>query len=406
MRPDSKWSAVLGGLLLCFSPANGSELVPLGFLPGNHEQVSFGNAVDASGNVIVGAAIADNCGGPQVAVSWHDGVGLSPLPGAVGAFTANSIAMDGHSIVGRATSSEAPQGESFLWTASEGFQLLQDNSDGFEWGTADDVSGDGTTVVGTRSIAPDLPQAYLWTGELGFVSVGDLPGGVQSSTALAISQDGDVVVGQSNSFHGPEAFRWTQADGIVGLGDLPGGDFLSVAFDTSSNGIVIVGSGASAASVEEAFRWDSSSGIKALGFLPGLYERSLALGVSGDGSAIIGVSGLTVEELTAFTWDNFRGMRSMQSVLSDEFGLNVVLAGWRLAWASDISSDGKNIVGWGYNPDGNTEAWLVRLDRPLSAPEPATLLLLCFGSLTVLGTCKGRWDLGTQCTSRRGIIGV
>jgi hypothetical protein len=65
-------------------------------------------------------------------------------------------------------------------------------------------------------------------------------------------------------------------------------------------------------------------------------------------------------------------MRNLQRVLEQEYSLTTNLSGWVLSVADDISSDGRTIVGTGLNPDGNLEAWLVRLDRPLNTPEPAT----------------------------------
>lgn len=50
------------------------------------------------------------------------------------------------------------------------------------------------------------------------------------------------------------------------------------------------------------------------------------------------------------------------------------LPGQTLREALGISADGKTIVGYGTNPDGNAEAWLARLDTPVvAAPVPAAL---------------------------------
>ena len=57
------------------------------------------------------------------------------------------------------------------------------------------------------------------------------------------------------------------------------------------------------------------------------------------------------------------------------YGLD--LTGWDLLSASAISADGRHLVGYGSNPDGFTEAWLVTI------PEPGTGLLLVTGLLGI-----------------------
>jgi hypothetical protein len=50
-------------------------------------------------------------------------------------------------------------------------------------------------------------------------------------------------------------------------------------------------------------------------------------------------------ELEAFLWDAANGLRSLKTVLTTQFGLD--LTGWRLTEATGISDDGKVIVGTG-----------------------------------------------------------
>jgi probable HAF family extracellular repeat protein len=63
-----------------------------------------------------------------------------------------------------------------------------------------------------------------------FHGLGDLPDGYTESYADDVSADGSVIVGTSKSRWpgaaenpGKEAFRWTQAGGMVGLGSLSPG---------------------------------------------------------------------------------------------------------------------------------------------------------------------------------------
>jgi uncharacterized membrane protein len=123
-----------------------------------------------------------------------------------------------------------------------------------------------------------------------------------------------------------------------------------------------------------------------LGDLPGADFASSAADVSADGRVIVG-SSATDQIGGAFIWDAFHGMRNLQQVLIDEHGLANQLAGWQLLAAKGISADGLTIVGDGFNPDGNLEAWLVRLN-PI--PEPSTLLLAGATAVCVAGWAAWR----------------
>ena len=78
----------------------------------------------------------------------------------------------------------------------------------------------------------------------------------------------------------------------------------------------------------------------------------------------------------AAIWDETHGMRSLWSVLVDS-GLD--LTGWTLSTATGISDDGMTVVGFGENPDGNTEGFIAIL------PETSTLSLLAGAAVWMLG---------------------
>jgi hypothetical protein len=50
-------------------------------------------------------------------------------------------------------------------------------------------------------------------------------------------------------------------------------------------------------------------------------------------------------------------------VLVEDFGLENELEGWTLLRGNGISADGRSIVGFATNPEGNQEGFLVRLDE-------------------------------------------
>ena len=58
------------------------------------------------------------------------------------------------------------------------------------------------------------------------------------------------------------------------------------------------------------------------------------------------------------------GSRYLLDVLVNEAGLGNALAGWTLGVALGLSGDGRHIVGFGTNPDGNTEGWIAFLGTP------------------------------------------
>jgi len=72
-------------------------------------------------------------------------------------------------------------------------------------------------------------------------------------------------------------------------------------------------------------------------------------------------------------------MRSLQGRLTSELGPGPALVGRTLQEATDISTDGSSILGWGLNPNGQPEAW-----RTVAGPLPVPLLLFP-GGLAVTG---------------------
>jgi probable HAF family extracellular repeat protein len=264
-------------------------------------------------------------------------------------------------VVGEGNSSAGAIGgnEAFRWTQATGMVGLGDLPGGSFQSDARGVSADGSVVVGYGNSGTGF-QAFRWTQATGMVGLGYLPGGSFSSAADGVSADGSVVVGYGNSGTGFQAFRWTQATGMVGLGYLPGGES-SGASAVSADGSVVVGHSRDFGfNTQEAFRWTQGTGMVGLGDLPGGDFSSRAYGVSGDGSVVVGLSGGSILAGEAFIWNSSQGMRSLQQVLTNDYGLN--LTGWTLRIARAISADGLTVVGEGRNPSGNTEAWIARLD--------------------------------------------
>ena len=141
---------------------------------------------------------------------------------------------------------------------------------------------------------------------------------------------------------------------MVGLGHLHRDLFaISESSSTSADGSVVVGRSTVFGGEFRPFRWTQASGMVDLGQLPNTLNGD-ARAVSADGSVVVGNSGAT-----AFIWTAEDGMRSLETLLTNEAGID--LTGWSLFSASGISADGLTITGWGINPSGFTEAWIATL---------------------------------------------
>ncbi len=354
------------------------EFIPLGFLqpsaPGRHSQAA---AVSADGTVVVGYSASS---GRTEAFRWTVGAGMQGLgyfSGGQPYSIAQSLSDDGSIIVG---SGDPAAGGSpvFTWTPQLGIQHFEGFSPvpdpwyvpGFF------VASDGRSIAGTVWSADGATrfEAARWTADCGMQRLGFLSNlqPVIGSMTCAISADGSTVVGVGDSsdpdpqFQNMEAFRWTPSRGLTGLGYLgpsPSDVFFSGALAVSIDGSTVVGFTTSTYG-QESFRWTANGGMRSLGNFPGVEGQRLscAQGVSADGSAIVGWSVVftsTSNNSVGFLWTPTRGMRSIGTVLS-EIGVTSH-SGWNELVPTAISPDARSVVGYGIDPAGYWEAWLVHL---------------------------------------------
>lgn len=188
--------------------------------------------------------------------------------------------------------------------------------------------------------------------------------GTFAPVAQGVSGDGGIVVGHGN--WGP-AFRWVGGSAVAAPLYAPEGwGGTTRAYDISRNGAVIVGSATHPDGPTAAVRWTAGTG----GFeLLGLNAEAYA--ASGDGSVVVGNS----SSGGGMVWDAVHGMRNLQQVLSGELGLD--LSGWSIYSATDISSNGNVIVGYGTH-EGQYEGFVAVI------PEPGSLALLGLAALAAL----------------------
>jgi probable HAF family extracellular repeat protein len=339
----------------------------LGDLPGG-AFASGASKVSRDGSTVVGYATSAN---GSEAFRWTQAtgmIGLGSFPGGTGSSSAYSVSANGAVVVGSATNSAGGY-VAFRWTQAAGLVALGDiDSDPLTSSYPDDVSDDGSAAAFFGGFAINgaggfVGQACRWTMAGGIEPLGFLPGG-DFTQANGISADGSVIVGGGTiAGGGYNTFRWTQATGMVNLGDLPGGGDYSVADKVSADGSVIVGR-CSNEQGRFAMRWTQATGMVSLGDLPGGGDESEATDVSDDGNTIAGIAnstGTIVGDSDAFIWTPQRGMRLLKDALMADYHVPQ-LEGWRLFSAWCVSGDGRVIVGEGINPEGNPEAYIVRLD--------------------------------------------
>ncbi len=360
--------------------AQGPSFTGLGNFEGSGTDISVATGVSGDGTTVVGYAE-----GPSryEAFNWTAEGGLvstgvrARVPVGAGEIVLDGptpqISQDGATTVGAKLIGD----QAFRWTETGGEQPLGFLAGGNESG-ATGVSGDGSVIVGFGESDLGSREAFRWTESTGMVGLGFLPGSSNYSQANEISADGSTIVGNTDSNIGPQAFRWTLNEGMVALADYTGNITSSAAFDVSPNGQFIVGYAIIMDSYFEAFRWTEADGMVPLGNMVSGIESdfSIAYGVSADGSVIVGTVGPPSLDSVAFLWDTEHGMRTVEDVLTNDYGLD--LAGWELTVASDISADGRTIVGVGRNSNGVAEAWIAVV------PEPSTFLLAGFGLIALV----------------------
>ena len=259
----------------------------------------------------------------------------------------SSIAVNGISNTGLAVgalSGQSDINQAVLWSGSTITQLLPPT--GYATATYA-VSADGKVAVGdgTRGGL----AAFRWTAKTGLVDIG---AGFWLSGAHDVSADGSVVAGYGYTAQGTNAVatRWTASTGMVALPLLPGCT-TSEARAVSQDGKVVVGE-CWAPGINHGYRWSAAGGLEDLGPFPGGSPFVSTFSTNGDGSVIVG-NVVVDNQAVAVIWTPSTGFRYLSNVVAES---GTDLAGWFLNGASDVTSDGKTILGY-----GNLGGYLVTL---------------------------------------------
>lgn len=349
-----KYTRGLLGLTLCLAAVNlahAQSFMGLGDLAGGLiDSRALGISGDGSTVVGTSSAVGINPDGYQ-AFAWKNGV-ISPLNfGTYG--TANAASYDGSIITGFGNGLVAKKSvDGVVSTLNRPFGS-----------SANDVSADGSVIVGYQSSNGTGQSGSAYRLDTGWGTATQFPS--IWSSAEAVSADGSVVVGYGTSLAGFWSFRW--ANGVVtDLGKLTGGAYGSMAVGISADASTILGWSYSS-NGKEAFRLRDGT-LSALGDFDFNIFESQASDASGDGSVIVGF-GTDSTGRKASIWLGDGPILNLQEFASSQPGLTSALEGWNLLEATAISDNGRFIAGFGTNPLGQREAFLLEL-API--PEPST----------------------------------
>lgn len=272
--------------------------------------------------------------------------GFVPAPGALFGTDRSSVRVsaDGSTVVLRVAKS-TPSGlaaDIAIWTENGGVEVLAPDDGIFGWGVSG-ISSDGAVVHGPN---------WVWARTGGCQSLAAPLQALGNAAIFGCSEDGAVVTGWAQSgVSGPAA---TPTGATLITGESEGNPTL--VNDLSNDGSVAVGQAALAGFGVVAYRWTAGGGLQNLQ-VPGW--GTSAEGCSLFGDVVVGGTG-GFSGPRAFYWTAANDALDLKDDLIANFGLGSELQGWELWVATDVSFDGRAIVGFGRNPQGDYQAFLVR----------------------------------------------
>jgi uncharacterized membrane protein len=255
--------------------------------------------------------------------------------------------------------------ENGLWTALPpvaGAVPCNNTEAGFSYGSAYDISGDGSTVVGLSYGAggcySGTTRGFKWTAAGGTVQLPKLDTFDRAGRANAVNYDGTVIVGWDDASNGTRrGAQWR--NGVLSLirkGTNPVGEGL----DVTRDGQYVVGA-INTATSGQAWRYRPSSGVEQLGALP-FQTGGTTNAISDDASVITGYStSVTTGLLTAALWTSGLGFSNLNQLVGSQ---GISTEGGALVTGTAVSSDGRTIAGhmlsqFGYVP------WVLKIPTVL-----------------------------------------
>jgi uncharacterized membrane protein len=356
------------------------EFYGVGIIP--YGWSSYATGVSGDGSVVVGAVYSPTGGsdglGGYIAMKWTKAggrvlLGLLEQGDSSWAYGASG---DGAIISGEACDQECTSVQPFRWIDPGPIEPLG-YMPGSSYSCGLGISDDGSTIAG-YAVQDGTYDVYptFWREGLGVVQMSRFPGG---GTAIAhtASADGAFLAGRGFDVdRRQQAARWSDGGTIQGLGFLadPGPITYSIGRGITPEGAMVVGTAHGADGeggyAYQGFRWTPAAGMQGLGVSGprGSLGSTAAMDVSANGRTIVGAWGGETgfgDGSQAALWMAGIGWRDLETYLVNDLDLENVAA-WTLVEALGVSNDGSVIVGWGYDPGGYTEGFVVVL--PVECP--------------------------------------
>jgi uncharacterized membrane protein len=245
--------------------------------------------------------------------------------------------------------------EVWRWTAAGGMQTLP--LAGAPSRFPSGISGDGSRIVGrtllcSASLEPGCNPGWLWTATGGYEAL-QAPPGVNAS-AGGISRDGVVVVGM--------------------IGPVPGAAW-------------------------RPYRWQSNTPVGDFGTSPSV-GLAVAGSPSADGTVVVGSHNIA-GQWYSWIWKENLGLWDLGAFLQSHGAPG--FPGWSWPQPSDLSDDGRVVIGNGYMPGGNSAGWVAFIDGDCYADCNGSWHLTiadfaCFQNRFVAGDPYADCNADTQLT--------
>ena len=338
------------------APAQQASFRGLGFLPGGFPD-SQASGISPDGNYVCGIAIDEFR--RSIGFRWNVSDGMIALPGRP---PNAAIALPTAIISNRvAVGSITPLGESRVavkWvdTIPEELGWLGD-AQGYFDSNALDVADTGVIVGDSTTPQSLYKEAFRWE-DARMQGLGDLPGGRFDSSANAISHNGRYIVGSGITIVDTAEVRRATLwyDGQINALETPTDALDSAATDVTDMGVA-VGTSTTRDFVTHPARWENGE-LMLLPRLPGAIS-SEPIAISQDGQTVVGNN--TFGQI--WIWDQVHGTRDLRVVFEQDYGLDLSDWGGKAISVNGMSTDAGRITGYGFNANGNREAWLATLPR-------------------------------------------